>query len=267
MNPDSSPPPWRPPGAHPPGGGPPPHGAGYPQGAQGPQVPQGPQGPYGLPPQPPQPPRPGRYGTGLVAVLAVIAVLAGASFLGGGLAVGGRVTGLVAAVVDSEPSARTGDEQNREAPTGDPAPTAAPEPTREPMPTDEPSAEPTDEPSPGTENLISSEELIDELRRDFEIDARLDITDEVCGSDPGAEETALFQCTSSMDTNLVRVAAFESSGIAMIAAMAMLESEENTAADIQDACHFVLVWFEENGLDQQERDDMAEAAREIAGCP
>ncbi|WP_444961155.1 PT domain-containing protein [Nocardiopsis sp. M1B1] len=196
-----------------------------------------------------------------MAVLAVIAVLAGASFLGGGLAVGGRLTGLFAAVRDSESSARPSDEPTREAPTGDPAPTAAPEPT------EEPSAEPTDEPTPGAENLISSEELIDELRRDFEIDARLDITDEVCGSDPGAEETTLFQCTSSMDTNLVRVAAFESSGIAMIAAMAMQESEENTAADIQDACHFVLVWFEESGLDQQERDDMAEATREIVGCP
>jgi hypothetical protein len=196
-----------------------------------------------------------------VAVLAVIAVLAGASFLGGGLAFGGRVTGLVAAARSSEPSAEPSGEPTREAPTGDPAPTG------EPLPTDEPSAEPTDQPSSGAENLISSEELIDELRRDFEIDARLDITDEVCGSDPGAEETTLFQCTSSMDTNLVRVAAFENSGIAMIAAMAMLESEENTAADIQDACHFVLVWFEENGLDQQERDDMAEATREIVGCP
>jgi hypothetical protein len=198
-----------------------------------------------------------------VAVLAVIAVLAGASFLGGGLAFGGRVTDLVAPAGSSEPSAEPSGEPTREAPTGDPAPT----PTGEPLPTDEPSAEPTDQPSSGAENLISSEELIDELRRDFDIDARLDITDEVCGSDPGAEETTLFQCTSSMDTNLVRVAAFENSGIAMIAAMAMLESEENTAADIQDACHFVLVWFEENGLDQQERDDMAEATREIVGCP
>ncbi|WP_150251940.1 hypothetical protein [Nocardiopsis deserti] len=200
-------------------------------------------------------------------MLAVIAVLAGASFLGGGLALGGRVTGLVAADSGSEPSAEPGGEPTQEAPTEDPAPTGAPAPTREPLPTDEPSAEPTDEPTSETENLISSEELINELRRDFEIDARQDITDEVCGSDPGAEETTLFQCTSSMDTNLVRVAAFENSGIAMIAAMAMLESEENSAADIQDACHFVLVWFEENGLDQQERDDMAEATREIVGCP
>ncbi|NKY97414.1 PT domain-containing protein [Nocardiopsis alborubida] len=194
-------------------------------------------------------------------MLAVIAVLAGASFLGGGLALGGRVTGLVAADGGSDPSAEPSGEPTQEAPT------EAPAPTREPLPTDEPSAEPTDEPTSEAENLISSEELIDELRRDFGIDARQDITDEVCGSDPEAEEATLFQCTSSMDTNLVRVAAFESSGIAMIAAMAMLESEENSAADIQDACHFVLVWFEENGLDQQERDDMAEATREIAGCP
>lgn len=201
-------------------------------------------------------------------MLAVIAVLAGASFLGGGIALGGMMTDRVAAGSGSESSAEPSGEPTREEePSEDPAPTAAPEPTGEPLPTDEPPVEPTDEPTSGTEDLISSEELIDELRRDFEIDARQDITEEVCGSDPDAEETALFQCTSSMDTNLVRVAAFENSGIAMIAAMAMLESEDNAAADIQDACHFVLVWFEENGLDQGERDDMAEAAREIAGCP
>jgi hypothetical protein len=192
-------------------------------------------------------------------VLAVIAVLAGASFLGGGIALGGMMTGRVAADSRPEPSAEPSGEPTEREPTGEPAPTAAP------VPTEEPSPEPTDEPAFGTDDLISSEELIDELRRDFDINARQDITDEIC--DSGTEETSLFQCTSSMDTNLVRVAAFESSGIAMIAAMAMLESEDSAAEDIQDACHFVLVWFDHNGLDQGERDDMAEAAREIAGCP
>mgnify|MGYP006887917593 FL=1 len=113
---------------------------------------------------------------------------------------------------------------------------------------------------------MSSEDLVAELRRDFDISARQDITEEVCGA-ADEEEYDLFQCTSSMDTDLVRVAAFESPGIAMLATMAMLESEDNTAEDIQDACHFVLVWFDHNGLDQGERDEMAEAAREIVGCP
>ncbi|PDP86864.1 hypothetical protein CQJ94_14700 [Glycomyces fuscus] len=190
----------------------------------------------------------------------MIAVLAGASFLGGGIALGGMMTGRVAAANDPGPSPEPSGEPTEREPSGDPVP------TEEPAPTDEPTPEPTGEPTSATEDLISSEELIDELRRDFDIDARQDITDEVC--DSGTEDgTSLFQCTSSMDTNLVRVAAFESAGIAMIAAMAMLENEDNTAADIQDACHFVLVWFDHNGLDQQERDDMAEAAREIAGCP
>ncbi|WP_152487051.1 hypothetical protein [Nocardiopsis halotolerans] len=217
--------------------------------------------------QRPRPSPPGRYGTGLLAVLSVIAVLAGASFLGGGIALGGMMTGRVAADGGPDPSAGPSGEPTRETPTG--APTTAEEspPTEEPTaastdgPTEEPSEEPVDEPT--AENPISSEELINELRRDFDIDARQDITEEVCGA--GGEEDPL-RCTSSMDTNLVRVAAFENSGVAMIVALAMRESEENTAADVQEACHFVLLWFDHNGLDQAQRDSMAEATREIAGC-
>ncbi|WP_150239271.1 hypothetical protein [Nocardiopsis quinghaiensis] len=194
-----------------------------------------------------------------MAVLAVIAVLGGASFLGGGIALGGMLTDRVAAAGGPEPS-----EEPSEAPSEPASPTAPPAPTEEPAaPTDEPAREPTEDPTAG--ELMSSEELVTGLRGDFGIDSRQDITEEVCASTDG-EEHNVFQCTSSMDTNLVRVAAFENDGIAMLTAMAMLESEDNTAEDVQDACHFVLVWFEHNGLDQGERDDMAEAAREIAGC-
>lgn len=226
-----------------------------------PPHPPGPSGPLG-----PPPPRSGRYGTGLLAVLAVAAVLAGASFLGGGIALGTMLTGRVAAGVAPEPSGEPGGELTEEPSTEEPTP--EPPPASDPTEgfTEEPSREPTDEPPLGEENLISSEELVNELRRDFDISARQDITDEVCASG-GEEEYSLFQCTSSMDTDLVRVAAFESSGIAMIAATAMTESEDNAAADIQEACHFVLVWFDHNGLDQGERDDMADAAREVVGCP
>ncbi len=222
--------------------------------------PQGPppQGPFGS-----QPSRPGRYGTGLVTVLAVIAVLAGASFLGGGMALGGMMTGRITA--DEEPEPRDGPGGESPSPTDTPSPTERPSPLEYPSPTEEP--EPTEEPTTEPEELMSSADLVAELRRDFDISARQDITDEVCGSADEEEGYDLFQCTSSMDTDLVRVAAFESSGIAMLATMAMLESEDNTAEDIQDACHFVLVWFDHNGLDQGERDEMAEAAREIAGCP
>ncbi|WP_159940436.1 MULTISPECIES: hypothetical protein [unclassified Nocardiopsis] len=207
-----------------------------------------PPGPLGQPP----PPR-GRYGTGLVAVLAVIAVLAGASFLGGGIALGGMLTGRLAAGEEPVPSAGPGGEPGRS-----PSPTA---PTGEPAPT----AEPPPEPAPGAVELMSSEDLVAELRRDFGITARQDTTEDICGP-ADEEESTLFRCTSAMDTNLVRVAAFESAAIAGIAAMAMLESEDGEAQDVQDACHFVLVWFEHNGLDRGERDAMAEAAREAAGC-
>lgn len=192
----------------------------------------------------------------MLAVLAVIAVLAGASFLGGGIALGGMMTGRVAAGSEPEPSEAPSEEPGEE-PSEEEAQTAPAPPTEEP--------EPTEEPIPEPEELITSEELVTDLRREFDISSRQDITDEVCVSDE--EEHNLFQCTSSMDTNLVRVAAFESSGIAILAALALKESEDNTAEDVQEACHFVLLWFEHNGLDQGERDDMAEAAREVAGCP
>ncbi|OOC55392.1 MULTISPECIES: hypothetical protein [Nocardiopsis] len=221
--------------------------------------PRPPRVPFGRPPS-----RPGRYGTGLVAVLAVAAVLAGASFLGGGIALGGMVAERVAAAGGPEPS-----EEPAEAPHASEPPSGPPAPTEDPLAsTDEPTREPTGTPTTGptAEELISSGELVTGLRSGFGIDSRQDITDEVCAP-ADEEERGVFQCTSAMDTDLVRVAAFESDGVAMLTAMAMRESEDNAAEDVQDACHFVLVWFEHHGLDQGERDDMAEAAREIAGCP
>ncbi|MEE2047268.1 hypothetical protein Q7689_28460, partial [Nocardiopsis tropica] len=197
-------------------------------------------------------------GTGLLAVLSVLAVLAGASFLGGGMALGWRVTGGAAGVAAAAPSEEPGGEASEEgSPTPGPSPSEEPPPTGRPLPTDEPSVE--------AEELITAEDLVDELRRDFPIDARVDVTDDICTAEN--EEENLFQCTSAMDTNLMRAIAFDGAGIALFAAMALEESEDSTAADIQEACHFVLIWFDGDAMDQGERDDMAEATREAAGCP
>ncbi|WP_433699917.1 hypothetical protein [Nocardiopsis sp. CA-288880] len=193
-------------------------------------------------------------------MLSVIAVLAGASFLGGGMALGWRVTGGAAgaATAAAESSGEPGGEASEEG-----SPTPGPSPSEEPPPTGRPL--PTDEPSVGAEELITAEDLVDELRRDFPIDARVDVTDDICTAED--EEENLFRCTSAMDTNLMRAIAFDGAGIALFAAMALEESEDSTAADIQEACHFVLIWFDGDAMDQGERDDMAEATREAAGCP
>jgi len=193
-------------------------------------------------------------------VLTVIAVLAGASFLGGGMALGWMATGGSAGTDAPGPAAEPGAD-----PSAEESPTARPTPTEEPSPTEEPP--PTDEPSLEAEELLTAEELVNELRRDFAIEARVDVTDDICTADEEEEAGNLFQCTSAMDTNLVRAIAFDGAGIALFAAMALQESEDSTATDIQDACHFVLIWFDENGMDQDERDDMADATREASGCP
>ncbi|MFD3685207.1 hypothetical protein ACFWTE_10365 [Nocardiopsis sp. NPDC058631] len=194
-------------------------------------------------------------------MLAVIAVLAGASFLGGGMALGRMATAGFTGADTPGPSADPGgDPSAEESPTPRPTPTEESTPTEEPLPTDEPSLE--------AEELITAEELIDELRRDFDIEARADVTEDICTVEDEEDEAGnLFQCTSAMDTNLVRAVAFDGAGIALFAAMALEESEDTTAADIQDACHFVLIWFDESGMDQGERDDMADSTREAAGCP
>ncbi|MFI6574519.1 hypothetical protein ACIBFB_01870 [Nocardiopsis sp. NPDC050513] len=225
-----------------------------PQGSQGGWGGQPPQGPAG-PTPPPPPARPGRYGTGILAVLTVIAVLAGASFLGGGIVLGQTVLSGFAEDAPPEPS-----DTPTEEPTEEPSPTPDPyEPTGEP--TEEPTGAPTSEP----EELLTSEELVDALADGFDIAGRLDTTDDVCAPESGGEETP-FRCTSAMDTNLVRVIAFENVGIASIVAVGLAADEESEAVDVQSACHFVFIWFEVNGTDQGQRDDMVSTAEEITGC-
>jgi hypothetical protein len=193
----------------------------------------------------------------VLAVLTVIAVLAGASFLGGGIVLGRAMTVGIAESRSPEPA---------DDPADDPPPEETEDPTPTPTPTEEPSPTPTEEPTEEEEPVerLTAEELVNELHRDFSIDARTDTTADVCTAED--QEDSPFQCTSAMDTDLVRVIAFESEGIAMFAAIALQGDEEGDAVDVQSACHFVLIWFDYNDVDQGERDDMTSSAEEIAGC-
>ncbi|MFL1380528.1 hypothetical protein, partial [Nocardiopsis protaetiae] len=253
-----APPPARPPGqppmgppvGPPPAGGPPPP-AGPPPGG----TPVGPPPPGGPNPGGPPPPR-STYGTGLLAVLVVITVLAGGTFLGGGLLWGNRViAGSAAAEPSPSPS-----------PSAQESPTPEPEPT-EPAPTPGPTFEPTERPTLPPEDLLTADELVAELREEYDIPSRSNLTGEICASED--EEPAPFQCTSATDTPLVRVIAFPSEGAAILAAVLLeqdLEEGESDAVDVQDACHFVLIWFEESGTDQAQRDEIAQFTRDVVAC-
>lgn len=117
------------------------------------------------------------------------------------------------------------------------------------------------------EDLMAAADLVDALRRDHPIGSRLDTTAELCAEPEEAAEPDPFLCTSAMDTDAVRVVAFESAGVAVEAARAMREAQAGSdAQDTREACHFVLVWFEYHGLDQGERDEMAAGARSAADC-
>ncbi|MDE3721118.1 hypothetical protein PWG71_06935 [Nocardiopsis sp. N85] len=190
-----------------------------------------------------------------MVVLVVIAVLAGASVLGGGLVLGSVITGGAAAgEADTEPSPE---------PTREETPTPEPEPEPEP----EPTSEPTDEPTPAPEDLPTSDDLVAELRLEYDIRERRNITAELC--EGPEQEGTLFQCTSATDTEVVRVIAYAHEGSASLAALLLKEGmgeDGNDAVDVQEACHFALIWFEGSETDQAERDEMAEYAREAAGC-
>jgi hypothetical protein len=113
---------------------------------------------------------------------------------------------------------------------------------------------------------MTAAELVDALREDHSIASRLDTTEEFCAEGDPADPDP-FLCTSAMDTDVVRVVAFDSPGTAVDAARAMREArDEGDAQDMRDACHFVLVWFEHHGLDRGERDAMAADAATAAGC-
>ncbi|RKS05456.1 hypothetical protein DFP74_1055 [Nocardiopsis sp. Huas11] len=210
------------------------------------------------------PPQPSRHGTGLLVVLTVIAILGGAAFLGGSLALTEAAVGLVGAGPDEGVAERPSE---RESPDPRPSSSTA-EPTR--PPTAEPTPEPTPEPDPspsGPAGAMTAADLVDALREEHAIGSRLDTTEEFCVESEESAEPDPFLCTSAMDTDAVRIVAFENAGIAMAAALAMRDAQSGSdAQDTQDACHFVLVWFEHHGLDQGERDGMAADARSAAGC-
>ncbi|MGW5878487.1 hypothetical protein ACWFMI_18245 [Nocardiopsis terrae] len=229
-------------------------------------------GEFGLPPQgpppgppwnhppagPPAPPPSGRYGTGLLAVLSVIAVLAGASFLGGGLALTGALTDRIAADRGegvAEPSA---------SPSSPPPPEESPSPTRTPLPPPEPTGEPSGPPTEEPREKVSAEDVVAELGGDYELRAGVDITGELC-----EDEEDAFVCTSAVDTDLVRIIAFENvlvASIVITGLTAQIAEDDNDMVDAQNACHIVFIWFEGGGMEQSERDDMAGDTEEFAGC-
>lgn len=254
-------------GQRPPQGPSPGGGAGLPP-QQG-TPPQGPYGPQGPPPQGPQggpggPGGPGRYGAGMLAVLTVIAVLAGATVVGGTLLAGNAVTTAIAdeEETDEPTDAPSAPPPSEESPSPRPSPT--PTPTEEPFPTEEPS--PPDITAP--EDLLTAEEVVNELRHDHDIQQRVDTTEEQCEEQDEENPLGdLFSCSSAVDTDLVRVIAFDSDIIAGSISENMTDNlDEGDAIDAQDACHVVLVWFEENGTDQDQRDTMADDATEAIGC-
>lgn len=244
--PASGGPPPGPPSQGPPPQGPPPQGP----------PPQGPPPPHGpFPPQGP-PPR-GRYGAGLVAVLAVIAVMAGASFLGGGLALGGLATDRIAAGREPEP-------EPSPSVSPSPSPEETPSPTEDPFPSPEPTEEPSELPTQEPEEKASAEDVVAELSGDYDLEAGVDISSDICD-----DEEDVFVCSSAVDTNLVRIVAFEdilTASVVIAGLRSQVEEDDNDMVDVQNACHIVFIWFESGGMDQSERDSMTSDTEAFTGC-
>ncbi|NYJ36388.1 hypothetical protein [Nocardiopsis aegyptia] len=122
----------------------------------------------------------------------------------------------------------------------------------------------------GSAAPMSAAELVEVLREDHPIGSRLDTTAEFCAEPGESDEPDPFLCTSAMDTDVVRIVAFESVGVAAEAGRAMREArsggDAHDAQDTREACHFVLVWLTHHGLEQGEREDMAADARSAVGC-
>lgn len=194
-----------------------------------------------------------------MAVLAVIAVLAGASTLGGGLAVGGLITGRIAEVRAPVPVPSVEES----------APAPSPTPTLEPAP--EPIEEPTEKPSEPLDSdpwSMTADEVVEELREDYDLDSGLDLSNELCVAE--TEEDELFLCTMAVETNLVRVVSFDDPLVASTVVLGLLGQEESEeeggAVDYRSACHIVLIWFEHAGMDEGERATMADDVEGIVGC-
>ena len=197
-------------------------------------------------------------------MLTVIAILAGASTLGGTLALAGMLTDRIVADEAPEP-APTAEES-------DPEPSATPTlaPSPDPEPTEEPTEEPGDTPDSALWDM-TAEEVVTELREDHDdLTAGLDVSDDLCVSE---EEDDLFVCTMAVETNLVRVISYENSLIATTVVLGLQGQEESeepegseTAVDFRDACHIVLIWFERGGMEESDRSAMADDVEGIVGC-
>lgn len=196
-----------------------------------------------------------------MAALAVIAILVGASTLGGGLAVAGLIGDRIAegGVWAPAPTPK------ESSPAPSPTPTSTSEPTREAAL--EPTEGPTEAPDPEPWSMTAGE-VVDGLREEHDLDAGLDITDELCATE--AEEDELFACTMAVETDLVRVISFENPLVAATVVLSLLGQEESEeeggAVDYRSACHIVLIWFEAAGMDEGGRTAMTEDVRDIVGC-
>lgn len=196
-------------------------------------------------------------------MLTVIAILAGASTLGGTLAIAGALTDRVAA-----------DEVPESAPTAvESAPEPSATPTHEPIPTPDPTDAPTEEPSDGADAArwdMTAEEVVTELREEHDdLTDGLDVSDELCAS----KEDDLFVCTMAVETNLVRVISYENSLVATTVVLGLLDQEEtedaegaDMAVDFRSACHIVLIWFERGGMEESDRGAMTDDVEDIVGC-
>ncbi len=190
-------------------------------------------------------------------MIAVAAVLAGASFLGGGLALGGLATDRIAAGREPEPEPL---------PSVSPSPEESPSPTEDPFPSPEPTEEASEPPTQEPEDLASAEDVVEELSGDYDLQSGVDASGDLCEAE---DEEDAFVCTSAVDTNLVRIIAFENMFTATLV-VAGLQSQvgedDNDMADVQSACHIVFVWFEGGDMDQGERDSMVSDTEAFTGC-
>lgn len=194
-----------------------------------------------------------------MTTLVVISVVVGAPTLGGGLV----VAGLIGDRTAEGGTSQAGPIPAASAPESSPTPTSASEPIREAAV--EPTEGSTEAPDPEPWSM-TADEVVDGLREEHDLDAGLDISDELCTTE--AEENELFACTMAVETDLVRVISFDDPLVAATVVLSLLGQEpgESGAVDYRSACHIVLIWFEGTGVDEGGRTAMTEDVEDIVGC-
>ena len=94
----------------------------------------------------------------------------------------------------------------------------------------------------------------------------MDVTGDICKAE---DEEDLFVCTIAVDTNLVRIIAFDNmftATLVIAGLQAQVEEDDNDMVDVQSACHIVFIWFDSTDMDQGERDSMAGDIETFVGC-